>query len=62
VAAAGPDGAQVRRLSLPGDRAAVRAAAVTAALDLLAERLRAAAAAPLDRGEAAAAAARDREE
>jgi nicotinamide-nucleotide amidase len=42
VAVAGPGGAQVRRLSLPGDRAAVRAAAVTAALDLLAERLRAA--------------------
>jgi len=61
VAAAGPDGAQVRRLSLPGDRAAVRAAAVTAALDLLAERLRAAAPVDVDR-EAAAPAHRDREE
>jgi nicotinamide-nucleotide amidase len=39
---AGPD-PQVRRLSLPGDRAVVRAGAVTAALDLLAEKLRTAA-------------------
>jgi nicotinamide-nucleotide amidase len=34
-----PRGGQVRRLALPGDRAAVRAAAVAAALDLLAESL-----------------------
>jgi nicotinamide-nucleotide amidase len=43
VAVAGPGGAAARRLSLPGDRAAVRAGAVTAALDLFAEKLRAAA-------------------
>lgn len=35
VAVAGPGGAQVRALSVPGDRAAVRRAAVTAALNLL---------------------------
>jgi nicotinamide-nucleotide amidase len=40
VAVAGPGGSAVRRLSLPGDRAAVRAGAVTAAVDLLAEQLR----------------------
>jgi nicotinamide-nucleotide amidase len=41
VAVAGPGGSGgVRRLTLPGDRAAVRAGAVAAALDLLAERLR----------------------
>jgi nicotinamide-nucleotide amidase len=43
VAVAGPGGSAVRRLSLPGDRAVVRAGAVTAALDLLAEKLRTAA-------------------
>lgn len=43
VAVAGPGGAEVRRLSVPGDRPAIRSAAVAAALDLLAERLRAAA-------------------
>jgi nicotinamide-nucleotide amidase len=36
---AGPGGAAVRRLTVSGDRAAIRAAAVAAALDLLAERL-----------------------
>jgi PncC family amidohydrolase len=36
---AGPDGGEVRSLRLDGDRAAVRAAAVVAALDLLAEVL-----------------------
>lgn len=35
VAAAGPPGARVRPLAVPGDRAAVRTAAVTAALALL---------------------------
>jgi nicotinamide-nucleotide amidase len=39
VAVAGPGGAEVRRLSVPGDRPAIRSAAVAAALDLLAERL-----------------------
>lgn len=39
-----PHGGQVRRLELPGDRAAVRAAAVAAALDLLVEALAGAAA------------------
>jgi nicotinamide-nucleotide amidase len=39
VAVAGPSGAAVRRLFHPGDRPSVRAAAVTAALDLLAEQL-----------------------
>lgn len=44
VAVAGPDGgAEVRRLDLPGDRPAVRDGAVVAALDLLTERVRAAA-------------------
>jgi nicotinamide-nucleotide amidase len=42
VAVAGPGGSAVRRLSLPGNRAVVRAGAVAAALDLLAEKLRAA--------------------
>lgn len=36
VACAGPDGTRVRTLRLPGDRAAIRRAAVGAALDLLA--------------------------
>ncbi len=40
VAVAGPGGAAVRRLSVPGDRAVVRAGAVTAVLDLFAEKLR----------------------
>jgi nicotinamide-nucleotide amidase len=40
VAVAGPAGAAVRSLTLPGDRTAVRGGAVTAALDLLAARLR----------------------
>jgi nicotinamide-nucleotide amidase len=35
VALAGPDRAEVRSLRLPGDRAAIRHAAVTAALSLL---------------------------
>lgn len=35
VAVAGPGGSQVRSLTVPGDRSAVRRAAVTAALDLL---------------------------
>jgi nicotinamide-nucleotide amidase len=39
VACAGPDGATVERLDVPGDRAAVRAATVAAALELLAARL-----------------------
>lgn len=39
VGLAGPGGGEVRRLVLPGDRAAIRAATVRAALDLLAERL-----------------------
>lgn len=42
IGCAGPDGASVRALALPGDRAAVRRATVTAALDLLAARLQAA--------------------
>jgi nicotinamide-nucleotide amidase len=41
VAVAGPDGGEVRSLLLPGSRAEVRAAAVGAALDMLAEVLRA---------------------
>ncbi len=41
VAVAGPDGVGVERLRLPGDRAAVRAGAVRAAVDLLAAHLRA---------------------
>lgn len=36
---AGPGGGEVRRLALTGDRAAIRAASVRAALDLLAARL-----------------------
>ena len=40
LAVSGPSGTLVRSLALPGDRAAVRAAAVAAALDLLAEALR----------------------
>jgi nicotinamide-nucleotide amidase len=40
IAAAGPSGTLVRSLTLPGDRPSVRAAAVAAALDLLAEALR----------------------
>jgi nicotinamide-nucleotide amidase len=43
VGCAGPDGVSVRALALPGDRTAVRRATVTAALDLLAGRLQAAA-------------------
>ena len=39
VAVSGPGGGRHRRLELAGDRAAVRAAAVTAALRLLAELL-----------------------
>lgn len=39
AAVAGPAGTQVRELDLAGDRAAVRTAAVTAALDLLAGAL-----------------------
>jgi nicotinamide mononucleotide (NMN) deamidase PncC len=39
VAVAGPDGGRTRRLGLPGDRAAVRAAAVRAALVLLRDTL-----------------------
>lgn len=39
VGVAGPSGAASRRLLLPGDRAAVRAGAVYAALGLLAERV-----------------------
>jgi nicotinamide-nucleotide amidase len=39
VAVTGPGGTQVREHTLTGDRAAVRAAAVTAALDLLAGRV-----------------------
>lgn len=46
VACAGPDGTRVRALHLPGDRAAIRRAAVDAALDLLAARLRAGAGQP----------------
>jgi nicotinamide-nucleotide amidase len=42
VAVAGPDRAEVRRLGLDGNRAAVRDESVTAALDLLTEQLRAA--------------------
>jgi nicotinamide-nucleotide amidase len=38
-AAAGPGATRARALDLPGDRAAIRAAAVTAALDLLLEVL-----------------------
>ncbi len=38
---AGPDGGEVRRLSLTGDRAAIRAGAVEAALSLLAAAVRA---------------------
>jgi nicotinamide-nucleotide amidase len=45
VAVAGPDRAEVRRLSLDGNRAAVRDGTVTAALELLTEQLRAATAA-----------------
>ena len=40
VAVAGPDGGQVRELTVPGDRAAVRQGAVVAALDLLHSVLR----------------------
>lgn len=40
VGLAGPDGGTVRRLALTGDRAAIRAAAVAAALDLLLAALR----------------------
>jgi nicotinamide-nucleotide amidase len=40
VAAAGPGGTAVRELRLPGPRAAVRAASVTAALTLLVDELR----------------------
>jgi nicotinamide-nucleotide amidase len=39
IAASGPAGTRVRALRLPGDRAAVRHSAVTAALDLLGEAL-----------------------
>ncbi|MGE5828833.1 MAG: CinA family protein [Micromonosporaceae bacterium] len=39
IAVIGPGGTQVCEHVLPGDRAAVRTAAVTAALDLLAERV-----------------------
>jgi PncC family amidohydrolase len=39
VAVAGPDGGHVRELALTGDRAAIRAGAVRAALDLLREVL-----------------------
>ena len=39
VAVAGPDGGHVRELALAGDRAAIRADAVVAALDLLREVL-----------------------
>jgi nicotinamide-nucleotide amidase len=42
VAVAGPYGTVVRRLGLDGDRAAVRAAAATAALRLLADQIRSA--------------------
>jgi nicotinamide-nucleotide amidase len=42
VAVAGPAGSTVRKLALEGDRAAIRTATVTAALQLLAARLRAA--------------------
>lgn len=42
VAVAGPGGDQVRRLALDGDRASVRDGSVTAALELLTERIRAA--------------------
>lgn len=42
VAVAGPHGDAVRRLDLPGDRAAIRAGSVDAVLALLAERLAAA--------------------
>ncbi len=41
VAVAGPAGATVRKLALDGGRAAIRTATVTAALQLLAARLRA---------------------
>jgi nicotinamide-nucleotide amidase len=40
VAVAGPSGADVRELRLTGNRAAVRTASVTAALDLLVDELR----------------------
>jgi len=40
VAVAGPEGTQVRRVCLPGDRAEVRSGAVRAALNLLAGTLR----------------------
>jgi nicotinamide-nucleotide amidase len=40
VAVAGPAGATVRSLALPGDRPAIRSGAVSAALELLAIRLR----------------------
>jgi nicotinamide-nucleotide amidase len=40
VACAGPAAVQVRALRLPGDRAAVRHGAVTAALELIADALR----------------------
>ena len=46
VGLAGPGGGEVRRLALGGDRAAIRAASVTAALDLLAGRLAAVAGRP----------------
>jgi PncC family amidohydrolase len=39
VAVAGPAGGRVRELQLPGDRAAVRAAAVDAALEMLRDAL-----------------------
>jgi nicotinamide-nucleotide amidase len=42
VAVAGPAGSTVRKLALDGDRGAIRTATVTAALQLLAARLRAA--------------------
>jgi nicotinamide-nucleotide amidase len=41
VAVAGPAGSTVRKLGLDGDRATIRTATVTAALQLLAARLRA---------------------
>ena len=44
VAVAGPADSAVRELHLPGNRAAVRSATVIAALELLTDRLRAAAA------------------
>lgn len=46
LALAGPHGGEVRRLALTGDRAAIRAAAVQAALSLLAAAVRAAAESP----------------